>query len=768
MRVLAGRYELAAFVGRGGMGEVWAGRDRVIGRHVAVKLLPHNQGDPGGAELFFREARTAGGLNHRGVVTVHDMGQDPADGTLFLVMEYIEGRDLAAVLRQDGPPPVPVALGWAAQGAAALAAAHTAGIVHRDLKPANLMLTTGGEIKILDFGIARYMAASDKSSKVMGTLAYMAPERFDEQSGDARSDLYAFGCVLHELLTGSTPFAATGPVAMMTAHLNRTPVPPGTLRPDVPAALDALVLRLLAKAPEDRPASATEVHDALRALAAAPQTPPSHAPAPQTPTSLAPASLGPVAPVDSPIAPATQAAPDLPALPDLPAKPPAGFGPAPDPLHSLATQTAATPPRPPHPTVSDAEKADEAERPEGAATAGEGRKPQPLSRRRMVWLGLGAAVVAATATTAALLDGDDTPKTPSDGNNTASDAAAPSPGRPDPGPRGWRFEAHTVIPSSPVLSAGTLRFTDGHTIYGLDALTGAELAQVALTDYVGELTAADGMLFFADSKGKLHARSGSERWVFAAGDVIPGRPAVANSRVYFGSRDKNVYCVDTNSGLKVWSFDAGEEVFCPPTVVDGMVYIGVGGSESALYALDAVSGRRMWAFRGGARFHLTPAVADGLVFATGGDDSLYAVDTATGTKKWSVSLKREAGADSRCRPSPPVVASDTLYVGGGDNALHALDPKTGTEKWTFDINGPFTPSKPTVVDGRVYVTDLYERFGDVYAIDAESGWQKWTARTGAKVGDAPEYAPLVAGGLVYVTNESGVLAINATSGTLPA
>lgn len=749
MRVLAGRYELAAFVGRGGMGEVWAGRDRVIGRHVAVKLLPHSQGDPGGAELFFREARTAGGLNHRGVVTVHDMGQDPADGTLFLVMEYIEGRDLAAVLRQDGPPPVPVAVGWAAQGAAALAAAHTAGIVHRDLKPANLMLTTGGEVKILDFGIARYMAAGDKSSKVMGTLAYMAPERFDEQSGDARSDLYAFGCVLHELLTGSTPFGATGPVAMMTAHLNKAPVAPGTLRPDVPAALDALVLRLLAKAPEDRPASAAEVHDALRALAAAPQ-----ATMPLTPAPLTPASLAPATPIDAPIgAPAVL---NVPALPDLPAKPPAGFGPAPDPLHGLATQTAATPPRPPHPSASLTEKAEE----DG--------KPQPLSRRRLLWLGLGAAVVAATGTTAVLLDGDDNSKTPSDGNNTDANAGAPSPGQTGAGPRGWRFEAHTVIPSSPVLSAGTVRFTDGHTIYGLDALTGSEQAQVALTDEVGELTAADGMLFFADSKGKVHARSGSERWVFAAGGYIPGRPAVANDRVYFGSKDGNVYCVNTTTGLKTWSFATGDEVWCPPTVADGMVYIGVNGSEPGLYALDAVTGSRKWAFRGGAKFYTTPAVTDGLVFATGNDDALYAVDAATGTKKWSVSLKREAGADSRCRPSPPVVAPDTLYVGGGDNALHALDPKTGTTKWTFNINGPFTPSKPTVVDGRVYVADLYERFGDVYAVDAVSGWQKWTARTGAKVGDAPEYAPLVANGLVYVTNESGVLAINATSGALPA
>ncbi|MCZ0976147.1 serine/threonine-protein kinase [Streptomyces albulus] len=247
VRVLGDRYELVRFVGRGGMGEVWEGRDRVIERRVAIKLLPPHHGTAASAELFFREARTAGGLNHRGVVTVHDVGRDRDDGTLFLVMEFVVGQDLAAVLRQDGPPPVPVAADWGAQTAAALAAAHDAGIVHRDLKPANLMLTAGGDVKVLDFGIARFMAATDKSSKVMGTLAYMAPERFREHGGDARTDLYALGCVLYELFTGAPPFQASDPVAMMAAHVQQAPDAPSTLRPGIPAAVDDLVVRLLAR-----------------------------------------------------------------------------------------------------------------------------------------------------------------------------------------------------------------------------------------------------------------------------------------------------------------------------------------------------------------------------------------------------------------------------------------------------------------------------------------------------------------------------------------
>ncbi|MFE3206112.1 serine/threonine-protein kinase [Embleya sp. NPDC059237] len=276
------------------MGEVWEGRDLVIERRVAVKLLPRARADASGAALFLREARTAGALHHPSVVTVHDLGRDEGDGALFLVMEFVEGRDLAAVLREDGPPPVDTAVEWAAQAAEALGRAHAAGIVHRDLKPANLMLTADGRrVKILDFGIARFVDATNLSGNVMGTLAYMPPERFDERPADARSDLYSLGCVLHELLTGKAPFQATGPIPMMNAHLRKTPARPGAQRPGVSAELDDLVLRLLAKDPRDRPATADEVYRRLlAAVGPAPATPalprPTRGPRPTT----APATHG--------------------------------------------------------------------------------------------------------------------------------------------------------------------------------------------------------------------------------------------------------------------------------------------------------------------------------------------------------------------------------------------------------------------------------------------------------------------------------------------
>ncbi|WP_431677191.1 protein kinase domain-containing protein [Kitasatospora sp. KL5] len=278
-RMLSDRYELEELLGRGGMGEVWAARDHLIRRRVAVKLLHPQRDADSAAELFFREARTAGGLNHPGVVTIFDLGTN-TDGTPFLVMELLAGRDLGTVLRQDGPPEPAVAVEWAVQVADALAVAHTAGVVHRDLKPANLMLTTAGSVKILDFGIARYLSTVTQASRIIGTPAYMPPERLEGKAGDGRADLYALGCVLYELLTGRSPFGDLDAAALMFAHIGRVAAPPSAHRPGVSATLDLLVADLLAKKPEHRPSTAAEVADRLRAMAVAPPRPRTAEPVP--------------------------------------------------------------------------------------------------------------------------------------------------------------------------------------------------------------------------------------------------------------------------------------------------------------------------------------------------------------------------------------------------------------------------------------------------------------------------------------------------------
>ncbi|GAA2116110.1 hypothetical protein GCM10009759_61450 [Kitasatospora saccharophila] len=277
-RVLAARYRLDELIGRGGMGQVWHGWDAALRRRVAVKLLHTDLHDPRGTELFLNEARLAAGLGHPGIVTVHDLGHEP-DGTAYLVMELLTGTDLAVRLRADGPPPLAEAVGWTLQLCDALAFAHAARVVHRDLKPANLFLARNGRLKILDFGIAKHREGrSDSHSRVMGTMAYMPPERFHGRSGDHRGDLYALGCVLFEFLTGRPPFGAGDPVPLMLRHLSEPARPPGHEAPGpVPPELDRLVLDLLAKDPDERPRSASEVIDRLRRLSGFPAP----APAPE-------------------------------------------------------------------------------------------------------------------------------------------------------------------------------------------------------------------------------------------------------------------------------------------------------------------------------------------------------------------------------------------------------------------------------------------------------------------------------------------------------
>ncbi|MFE4361384.1 MULTISPECIES: protein kinase [unclassified Kitasatospora] len=256
-RALNGRYELVGILGVGGMATVWRGVDRVLGRQVAVKVL--NGGladDPRFAERFSREAQHAAMLVHPRIVMVFDSGVD--QGTPFIVMELVTGRSLAALLAEQQVLPVERAVGIAAAVCEALSVAHAAGLVHRDIKPGNIMITDDGGVKVVDFGIARAGSSSNltQTASVLGTAAYLSPEQATASALDGRTDLYAVGCVLTEMLTGATPFTAETPVAIAFKHVSEQPLPPSVRRPGLPPALDAAVLRLLAKNPADRPADA--------------------------------------------------------------------------------------------------------------------------------------------------------------------------------------------------------------------------------------------------------------------------------------------------------------------------------------------------------------------------------------------------------------------------------------------------------------------------------------------------------------------------------
>ena len=260
-RGLPARYEDVELVARGGMADVYRARDSVLGRVVAVKVLADRYAaDEDFRARFTREALTAASLSHPNVVTIFDVGEP--DGTPFIVMEHLGGGSLADRLR-DGRVPHDTAIAWLDQAAGALDAAHAAGIVHRDVKPANLMLDDEGDVHVADFGIARAAAHDPLTSAgtILGSSGYMAPEQARGEPATAASDRYALGCVAFELLTGRRPFEADSPTAEAMLHASEPPPHPSDVEPSLPAAVDTVLLRALAKSPDARPPSARRARE---------------------------------------------------------------------------------------------------------------------------------------------------------------------------------------------------------------------------------------------------------------------------------------------------------------------------------------------------------------------------------------------------------------------------------------------------------------------------------------------------------------------------
>ncbi|WP_335973293.1 ABC transporter substrate-binding protein [Streptomyces sp. CA2R106] len=260
--LFAGRYELAELLGSGGMARVHRARDTRMGRIVAIKtLMPELALDPDARRRFAREAHAAGGLNHPGIVTVHDQDEYRDGDTVvpYLVMEYVRGGTLSQLVREQAPFEPERAVRIVCDILDALAHAHSHGTVHRDVKPANVMVTEEGAVKVADFGIARVLDTDTRlttAGSSVGTPSYMSPEQINGGDVDARSDIYAVGCVLTELLTGKPPFHDGNPLSLMYWHVHAEPPAPSTRNPRVTPELDELVMTALAKAPADRPADA--------------------------------------------------------------------------------------------------------------------------------------------------------------------------------------------------------------------------------------------------------------------------------------------------------------------------------------------------------------------------------------------------------------------------------------------------------------------------------------------------------------------------------
>ncbi|MFJ4172552.1 Stk1 family PASTA domain-containing Ser/Thr kinase [Microbacterium sp. NPDC089696] len=271
-RVLAGRYRVGELIGHGGMAKVYRGYDLTLGRDVAIKILdPELARDTAFRTRFRLEAQSASRMSHPSIVRVYDAGDpsapgDDANDPPYIVMELIGGTLLKDIIAR-GPVPVEDAIRYVDGILEALDYSHRAGVVHRDIKPGNVMVTDKGQVKVMDFGIAR--AVSDSSStvaettQIIGTAAYFSPEQAKGEPVDARADLYSTGVVLYELLTGRQPFRGESPVAVAYQHVSETPVPPTEVNEDAPPALDPIVLRALAKDPYQRYPDAAHFRAAL-------------------------------------------------------------------------------------------------------------------------------------------------------------------------------------------------------------------------------------------------------------------------------------------------------------------------------------------------------------------------------------------------------------------------------------------------------------------------------------------------------------------------
>jgi serine/threonine protein kinase len=301
--LLAGRYQVTTSLGAGGMAKVYLARDLNLQRQVALKVLRDDLiADPAFRARFLHEARAAANLQHPNIVTVYDFGFD--SGRYFLVMEYIEGVELKSLIRREGRLPIDEAVSLMIQICAGVGYAHRAGLVHCDLKPQNLLTTADGRVKITDFGIARALASispDEHSEIVWGSPQYFAPEQAAGGPPSPASDVYALGVILFEMVTGQLPFSASSSEALARMHLKNAPPMPRQLNPEIPPALEQIILKVLAKEPAARYRTADQLGRVLMTFAphSAASLPPANLPisgdisAPEAPTTaLEPGPLG--------------------------------------------------------------------------------------------------------------------------------------------------------------------------------------------------------------------------------------------------------------------------------------------------------------------------------------------------------------------------------------------------------------------------------------------------------------------------------------------
>jgi eukaryotic-like serine/threonine-protein kinase len=717
-----GEYRLVSKLGDGSFGTVYQAEHVHEHTLAAVKVLDIRLNKGGDLKDFINEASMMMRLRHPHIVPLLNFGIS-RDDLPFLVTEYAPKGTLRDRHPKGERLPLLTIVSYVDQLASALQYAHDHRVIHRDVKPENILVRADGTLLVSDFGIAKLLERSILISrqKLAGTPAYMAPEQYEGYPCFA-SDQYALAVIVYEWICGARLFQATGP-GLALQHMY---TPPPRLRehlPELSEAVEHVILKALAKAPEKRFERIQEFADALREAVHRPVVLDPNIEAANTAPLITPEPLSQQASVPMSTALA----------PTLADKQLAHLEPA--------TQTTDTPASPQRSTPAHHSTPQDL-RSDRVLPSLQKRR---LGRRLPVLVGgtlaLILCLVVLVITIRPIIHVQQGP------SSTPTARPTVTPTHSDQIIQKWAFPTGNAVQSSPTVVNGVVYVgsTDSQ-VYALDASTGQKIWTFATGASVySSPTVLNGVLSIGSGDSKVYAldaSTGQKLWVFPTGSAVQSSPTVVNGVLYVGSTDSKVYALDASTGQKLWVFPTDASVYSSPTVVNGVVYVG--STDSKVYALDASTGQKIWTFATGASVYSSPTVVNGVLYVGSKDSKVYALDASTGQKIWVFPIGNWV-------ISSPTVVNGVLYVGSNDGKVYALDASTGQQKWASPT-GSFVTSSPILANGVLYVGS-----GDskVYALDASTGQKLWIFPIGAYMSSSPT----VVNGVLYIgTNDGKVYA----------
>lgn len=726
-RLEDGHYTVLEEIGVGGMGVVYHCRDELLLRDVALKmLLPSLMADKKNVEVFREEARMAAQLDHPNIVTVFDVGTEQRNGREhhFVAMEYLPGGNLAARVSQ-GPLPLEHCLNWMKQLAAGLSFAHKRGVIHQDIKADNIFITTEGDLKIGDFGLARLLVGRvylNSATKGMGTPAYMSPELCRGEQQDHRSDIYSMGILFFEMCTGQLPYRAQGMIEMAMKHTN-APVPsPRKLNAEIPEVLDRVVKRMMAKQPDDRFKSMTDVLGIVDDLI----------------FELRVARMG--------LSPRTTVRPQLPQMPSQappPPSPPSLPSPPPPPAKAPTSEQIKNRDLPPS-RGEKHEKPGPTFRTTGVTTSGShltDPKPSPEA----------APVQPA-------VDSHASSKPAADSAATAASGERISQGRQDKTPVRlnilappvlWSFASKGPIgwSSAPVMSRDEksiyIASTDGR-LYCLDCQSGLERGRFDVdAPILNSPIITQDKIIVSDGAGKTQAfdrEAGKMLWSWEGTAGVVASPVLSGNHVVVCDKQGLVVGLDQRLGRKIWTFNAPDAIVAAPRMHGDSLYFGTRGGH--VYSISSTNGKLNWKYTADGRILSTPQASVDTVYLGTQAGIFFALDAEAGRLIW------EYPTNNAILHSGVIVFTSVLFA-GDDKWLHCCEKYAGTLKWKSALKG--VPASPLEVNGSTVVA--LSKDGWLQVFDTATGACKSQSFLHKQI----ESPPLIVGGKIYVGTVEGSL-----------